>query len=154
MTRTGLSISTERRRRRTAVVDAAHDPHRHQRFCRQCGTPPPCFALFWHALDIIWVWLFTVVYLMGVAMTETRYDRAPGDSSAFFEQEASDWVIYTIGLVLAVILTAISFWVAEYVAALATRIALGLTVLAIARWEFTWSFSWTSQPGPTTPTTC
>jgi cytochrome o ubiquinol oxidase subunit 3 len=26
-----------------------------------------CFALFWHALDIVWVWLFTVVYLMGVA---------------------------------------------------------------------------------------
>ena len=26
-----------------------------------------CFALFWHALDIIWVWLFTVVYLMGVS---------------------------------------------------------------------------------------
>jgi cytochrome o ubiquinol oxidase subunit 3 len=25
-----------------------------------------CFALFWHALDIIWVWLFTFVYLMGV----------------------------------------------------------------------------------------
>jgi len=25
-----------------------------------------CFALFWHTLDIIWVWLFTVVYLMGV----------------------------------------------------------------------------------------
>jgi cytochrome o ubiquinol oxidase subunit III len=25
-----------------------------------------CFALFWHALDIIWIWLFTVVYLMGV----------------------------------------------------------------------------------------
>src|SRR5215510_3364134 len=25
-----------------------------------------CFALFWHALDIIWVWLFTAVYLMGV----------------------------------------------------------------------------------------
>jgi cytochrome o ubiquinol oxidase subunit 3 len=25
-----------------------------------------CFALFWHALDIVWVWLFTVVYLMGV----------------------------------------------------------------------------------------
>ena len=36
------------------------------------GFRPPverrllCFALFWHALDIIWVWLFTVVYLMGV----------------------------------------------------------------------------------------
>src|SRR3979490_2096328 len=36
------------------------------------GFHPPvarrllCFSLFWHALDIIWVWLFTVVYLMGV----------------------------------------------------------------------------------------
>jgi cytochrome o ubiquinol oxidase subunit 3 len=26
-----------------------------------------CFALFWHALDIIWVGLFTVVYLNGVS---------------------------------------------------------------------------------------
>ena len=26
-----------------------------------------CFALFWHALDIIWVGLFSVVYLMGVS---------------------------------------------------------------------------------------
>jgi cytochrome o ubiquinol oxidase subunit III len=26
-----------------------------------------CFALFWHALDIVWVWLFTVVYLTGVS---------------------------------------------------------------------------------------
>lgn len=26
-----------------------------------------CFGLFWHALDIIWVALFTVVYLMGAA---------------------------------------------------------------------------------------
>jgi cytochrome o ubiquinol oxidase subunit III len=25
-----------------------------------------CFTLFWHALDIIWVGLFTVVYLIGV----------------------------------------------------------------------------------------
>jgi cytochrome o ubiquinol oxidase subunit 3 len=25
-----------------------------------------CFGLFWHALDIVWVALFTVVYLMGV----------------------------------------------------------------------------------------
>jgi cytochrome o ubiquinol oxidase subunit 3 len=25
-----------------------------------------CFSLFWHALDIIWVGLFTVIYLMGV----------------------------------------------------------------------------------------
>jgi cytochrome o ubiquinol oxidase subunit 3 len=26
-----------------------------------------CFSLFWHALDIIWVAVFTVVYLLGVA---------------------------------------------------------------------------------------
>jgi cytochrome o ubiquinol oxidase subunit 3 len=26
-----------------------------------------CFTLFWHALDIIWVALFTLVYLIGVA---------------------------------------------------------------------------------------
>jgi cytochrome o ubiquinol oxidase subunit 3 len=26
-----------------------------------------CFGLFWHALDIIWVALFTVVYFLGVA---------------------------------------------------------------------------------------
>ena len=26
-----------------------------------------CFSLFWHALDIIWVGLFTVVYLMGIS---------------------------------------------------------------------------------------
>jgi len=25
-----------------------------------------CFSLFWHALDIIWVGVLTVVYLMGV----------------------------------------------------------------------------------------
>lgn len=25
-----------------------------------------CFALFWHALDIIWVGVFTIVYLLGV----------------------------------------------------------------------------------------
>jgi cytochrome o ubiquinol oxidase subunit 3 len=24
-----------------------------------------CFALFWHALDIVWVAIFTVVYLIG-----------------------------------------------------------------------------------------
>jgi|SRR6185369_4162476 len=27
-----------------------------------------CFSLFWHALDIIWVAIFTVVYLMGVTV--------------------------------------------------------------------------------------
>ena len=26
-----------------------------------------CFTLFWHALDIVWVGIITVVYLTGVA---------------------------------------------------------------------------------------
>ncbi len=25
-----------------------------------------CFALFWHALDLVWIGVFTIVYLMGV----------------------------------------------------------------------------------------
>jgi cytochrome o ubiquinol oxidase subunit 3 len=25
-----------------------------------------CFSLFWHALDIVWVGVLTLVYLMGV----------------------------------------------------------------------------------------
>jgi cytochrome o ubiquinol oxidase subunit III len=35
-------------------------------FARNVERRLLCFALFWHFLDIIWVWLFTVVYLMGV----------------------------------------------------------------------------------------
>jgi cytochrome o ubiquinol oxidase operon protein cyoD len=66
-------------------------------------------------------------------MTETRYDRAPGDSSTIFEQEPSDAVLYTIGLVLAVILTAISFWVANTSLLWGPGISLGLAVLAIAQ---------------------
>jgi cytochrome o ubiquinol oxidase subunit 3 len=27
-----------------------------------------CFALFWHALDIVWVGVFSVVYLLGSAV--------------------------------------------------------------------------------------
>ena len=27
-----------------------------------------CFALFWHALDIIWVGIFSMVYLLGSAV--------------------------------------------------------------------------------------
>ena len=25
-----------------------------------------CYTLFWHALDIVWVGVFTIVYLIGV----------------------------------------------------------------------------------------
>jgi cytochrome o ubiquinol oxidase operon protein cyoD len=69
-------------------------------------------------------------------MTDTSYDRAPGDTSTFAEVEEgtpSGVVIYTIGLALAVILTATSFWVANTSLLWAPGVPLGLTVLAIAQ---------------------
>jgi cytochrome o ubiquinol oxidase operon protein cyoD len=64
-------------------------------------------------------------------MTETRSDRAPGDRSG--ELEFSDALIYTIGLALAAILTAVSFWVANTSLLWKPGIPLGLAVLAIAQ---------------------
>jgi cytochrome o ubiquinol oxidase subunit IV len=67
-------------------------------------------------------------------MTETRYDRPPGYSSTLAELEGlSGVLIYTIGLVLAVILTATSFWVANTSLLWAPGVPLGLAVLAIAQ---------------------
>jgi cytochrome o ubiquinol oxidase operon protein cyoD len=66
-------------------------------------------------------------------MTETRYDRAPGDRSSLPHLELGDTVLYTIGLVLAVILTAISFWVANTSLLWPPGIPLGLAVLAVAQ---------------------
>jgi cytochrome o ubiquinol oxidase operon protein cyoD len=69
-------------------------------------------------------------------MTDAPYDRAPGDRSLpAAQQEAtpSGVFIYTIGLVLAVILTGMSFWVANTSLLWVPGIALGLTVLAIAQ---------------------
>jgi len=37
-----------------------------KKFRPSVGRRLLCFALFWHALDIIWVWLFTAVYLIGI----------------------------------------------------------------------------------------
>ena len=69
-------------------------------------------------------------------MTDTRFDRAPGDSRTSAETEGStlsDVGIHTIGLVLAVGLTATSFWVANTSLLWAPGMLLGLTVLAIAQ---------------------
>jgi cytochrome o ubiquinol oxidase operon protein cyoD len=69
-------------------------------------------------------------------MTDTSYDRAPGDisiSTEAKERTLSDVGIYTIGLTLAVILTATSFWVANTSLLWAPGISLGLVVLAIAQ---------------------
>jgi cytochrome o ubiquinol oxidase operon protein cyoD len=68
-------------------------------------------------------------------MTEPRYDRAPGESStpSDLEEGTSGLLIYTIGLVLAVILTATSFWVANTSLLWGPGISLGLAVLAVAQ---------------------
>ena len=69
-------------------------------------------------------------------MTVTRHDRAPGDTSPLAEVQAvapSGVLVYTIGLFLAVVLTATSFWVANTSLLWPPGVALGLTVLAIAQ---------------------
>ena len=69
-------------------------------------------------------------------MTDTHYDHAPGNSapSAGVEETTPSGVgVYTIGLVLAVILTAVSFWVANTSLLWPPGVALGLIVLAIAQ---------------------
>ena len=69
-------------------------------------------------------------------MTDTRYDRAPGDISISVEAEektSSDIGIYAIGLALAVVLTATSFWVANTSLLWGPGVHLGLAVLAIAQ---------------------
>ena len=69
-------------------------------------------------------------------MTATRYDRAPGDTSSTTEAhtaEPAGILVYTIGLVLAIILTAVSFWVANTSVLWPPGVPLGLAVLAIAQ---------------------
>ena len=69
-------------------------------------------------------------------MTTTSYHRAPGDRSIVTDKEepiSSGVLVYTIGLLLAVILTALSFWVTNTSLLWAAGIPLGLAVLAIAQ---------------------
>ena len=66
-------------------------------------------------------------------MMEARYDRAPGDSDRVPGPPQSEVLVYTIGLALAVLLTATSFWVANTSLLWAPGVLLGLAVLAIAQ---------------------
>jgi cytochrome o ubiquinol oxidase subunit IV len=69
-------------------------------------------------------------------MTSIRYDSAPGDTSTTDgarTTEPAGILVYTIGLVLAVILTATSFWVANTSLLWVPGVPLGLAVLAIAQ---------------------
>jgi cytochrome o ubiquinol oxidase subunit IV len=69
-------------------------------------------------------------------MTDTRWDVAPGDLPAIPASErkaSSGLLVYTTGLLLAVILTVTSFWVANTTAIWAPGVPAGLAVLAIAQ---------------------
>ena len=69
-------------------------------------------------------------------MTETRHNRAPRDESIVSETYAgtpAEGYVYTVGLLLSVLLTATSFWVANTTLLWAPGVPLGLAVLAIAQ---------------------
>jgi len=69
-------------------------------------------------------------------MSDTYYDRAPGDASALPDIEqgrTSGVLVYTMGLGLAVVLTGMSFWVANTSVLWPGGVSIGLTVLAIAQ---------------------
>ena len=69
-------------------------------------------------------------------MTDMRFDRAPGDRPILTDREEgtpAGVLVYTIGLVLAVILTATSFWVANTSLIWGPGVPIGLVVLAIAQ---------------------
>lgn len=69
-------------------------------------------------------------------MTDTRLDVAPGErpKTPILEQGISSGVVvYTMGLLLALILTVTSFWVANTSVLWAAGVTAGLAVLAIAQ---------------------
>ena len=69
-------------------------------------------------------------------MTDTRWDIAPGDRPTIPAAEqgtSSGLLVYTIGLLLAAILTITSFWVANTSVIWAPGVTAGLVVLAIAQ---------------------
>jgi cytochrome o ubiquinol oxidase subunit IV len=69
-------------------------------------------------------------------MTDTSYDLAPGDNTALVSTPDVKWsglLVYTTGLVLAVVLTATSFWAANTSELWGPGVPMGLVVLAIAQ---------------------
>jgi cytochrome o ubiquinol oxidase subunit 3 len=60
-----------------------------------------CLSLFWHFLDVVWICVFTVVYLMGVCNEHSVDNHGASHGSV---------KSYLIGFVLSVILTAVPFW--------------------------------------------
>jgi cytochrome o ubiquinol oxidase subunit IV len=68
------------------------------------------------------------------SLMATEPSRAPGDQPTVAEEgKSSGLLVYTIGLLLAVILTGTSFWVANTSLLWGPGVHLGLAVLAIAQ---------------------
>ena len=68
------------------------------------------------------------------SLIEAQQGRAPGDRPPVAEEgTSSGLLVYTIGLVLAILLTAASFWAANTSLLWAPGVVLGLAVLAIAQ---------------------
>jgi cytochrome o ubiquinol oxidase operon protein cyoD len=66
-------------------------------------------------------------------MTETSLDVAPGEQPTTEQATSSDLLVYTVGLLVALILTATSFWAANTSSLWAAGVPAGLVVLAIAQ---------------------
>jgi len=82
-------------------------------------------------------------------MTDTLHDRAPGETPGEREEgKSSPVLVYTVGLLGAVILTATSFWAANTSVLWGPGVALGLAVLAIAQMGVHLVFFLHITPGP------
>ncbi|VFT12824.1 cytochrome o ubiquinol oxidase subunit III [Pseudomonas aeruginosa] len=88
-----------------------------------------CLSLFWHFLDIVWICVFTVVYLMGgPVMSSAAHDNHGAGHGSLGS--------YAIGFVLSVILTAIPFYMVmdggfSRHATILTMVVLGLVQVVV-----------------------
>ena len=93
-----------------------------------------CWSLFWHALDIVWVGVFTLVYLMGAILMDgpdhVFDDRTPGVEE---HEPTASYLTYTVGVGLAILATIASFVVAQTNLLWPPGIPVGLIVLALAQ---------------------
>jgi hypothetical protein len=97
-----------------------------------------CFSLFWHALDIVWVGVFTVVYLMGQLVTELDTNAHPETGRAANATVGSiEFHVYTIGLTAILLLPRRS---GASDVALAERCIPRARRTRHRRWAFTWCF--------------
>ena len=81
--------------------------------------------MFWHFLDVVWIGVFTFVYLLGVIAMS-----AHENTSSAWHGTRQD---YAIGFLLSVVLTAMPFWLVMTGVFASTATAIAVTVLAVAQ---------------------